>query len=160
MADSRVVRTSTFIIPPDRLLFSGQSPRDEYLAAYHDVDIGLDPFPFNGGTTTVEALWMGVPVISMRGDRFVSRMGASILSTVGLGEYVADNEEDYIAKATTLASDLTHLAELRIQLRAQLLNSPLCDGPGFTRDLESAYRTMWQAWCRTRNSVNAPSPNP
>ena len=147
-------------ITPDCLLFSGQSPRDEYLAAYHDVDIGLDPFPFNGGTTTVEALWMGVPVISMRGDRFVSRMGASILSTVGLGEYVADNEEDYIAKATTLASDLTRLAELRSQLRTQLLNSPLCDGPGFTRDLESAYRTMWKAWCRTRNSVNAPSPNP
>lgn len=137
-------------IQSDRLEFEGGSPRDEYLAAYREVDIGLDPFPFNGGTTTVEALWMGVPVISLRGDRFVGRMGASILNAVGLGEFVADDEDDYIGKAKALAADVPRLAELRNGLRAQLLNSPLCDGPGFTRDLESVYRTMWKEWCHPR----------
>ena len=139
-------------IQSDRLRFAGQSPRDEYLTAYNEVDIGLDPFPFNGGTTTADALWMGVPVISMRGDRFVSRMGASILSAVGLGEYVVDNEDEYIAKATALAADLPRLAKLRSRLRTQLLNSPLCDGPEFTHDLEIAYHAMWRAWYHAQKS--------
>ena len=133
-----------------QLKFAGRSPRQEYLAAYHEVDIGLDPFPYNGGTTTVEALWMGVPVVTLRGDRFVGRMGESIMMNLGLEECVADNEESYIAKAIALTSDLPRLSSLRGDLRNQLLNSPLCDGPGFTRDLEAAYRRMWETWCRTR----------
>jgi protein O-GlcNAc transferase len=137
-------------VQTERLEFAGHSPRNEYLAAYHQVDIGLDPFPFNGGTTTVEALWMGVPVITLRGDRFVGRMGESIMTTLGLAECVAETEDAYIAKAIALASDLPRLVELRSHLRAQLLNSPLCDGPGFTRNLEAAYRNMWETWCRTR----------
>ena len=144
-------------IPSERLEFAGSSPgRSEVLAAYHEVDIGLDPFPYNGTTTTVEALWMGVPVISIRGDHFVSRVGDSILNIAGLGEYVVDNEQDYITKAMSLAADLPRLAELRSRLRTQMLNSSLCDGPGFTRDLETAYRNMWLAWCRNRNSGAAP----
>jgi len=142
-------------VAPERLKFAGLSPRGEYLAAYNEVDIGLDPFPYNGGTTTVEALWMGVPVITLSGDRFVSRMGESIMMNLGLAECVAATEDEYIAKALGLASDLPRLAELRGRLRAQLLASPLCDGPGFTRDLEAAYRQMWTAWCRSQAPAQA-----
>lgn len=134
-------------VPSMRLQFAGRSPRNEYLAAYHAVDIALDPFPYNGGTTTVEALWMGVPVVTLRGDRFVARMGESIMTNVGLEECVTATKDAYIAKAVALGSDLPRLAELRRGLRSQLLNSPLCDGPGFTSELESAYRRMWQTWC-------------
>ena len=136
----------------EQLEFAGRSPRNEYLAAYHEVDIGLDPFPYNGGTTTVEAVWMGVPVITLRGDRFVGRMGESIMMNLGLEECVTDSEDAYIAKAIGLASDLPRLAVLRSNLRNQLLKSPLCDGPGFTRDLEAAYRKMWETWCRTQTN--------
>ena len=137
-------------VEAERLKFAGPSPRHEYLAAYREVDVGLDPFPFNGGTTTVEALWMGVPVVTLRGDRFVSRMGESIMMNLGLEECVAGTEDAYIAEAVALASDLPRLAGLRQRLREQLLNSPLCDGPGFARDLETSYRTMWKAWCHTQ----------
>lgn len=137
-------------VPREQLKFAGRSPRSEYLAAYHEVDIGLDPFPYNGGTTTVEALWMGVPVVTLRGDRFVSRMGESIMMNLGLEECVTNNKEDYIAKAIALASDLPRLTELRGRLRSQLLDSPLCDAPGFTHDLEAAYRRMWETWCQTQ----------
>ena len=139
----------------EQLQFAGRSPRDEYLAAYQEVDIGLDPFPYNGGTTTVEAVWMGVPVVTLRGDRFVSRMGESIMMNLGLEECVADSKEAYIAEVLALASDLPRLAALRARLRGQLLNSPLCDGPGFTRDLEAAYRTMWEAWCQAQKKSHA-----
>jgi protein O-GlcNAc transferase len=132
----------------EQLKFAGRSPRNEYLAAYQEVDIGLDPFPYNGGTTTVEALWMGIPVVTLRGDRFVGRMGESIMMNLGLEECVTNNEEAYISKAIELASDLPRLAALRSCLRNQLLNSPLCDGSGFTRDLEAAYHKMWKTWCR------------
>jgi protein O-GlcNAc transferase len=132
----------------EQLKFAGRSPRNEYLAAYHEVDIGLDPFPYNGGTTTVEALWMGIPVVTLRGDRFVGRMGESIMMNLGLEECVTVNEEAYISKAIDLASDLPRLAALRSGLRNQLLDSPLCDGPGFTRDLEAAYRHIWTSWCQ------------
>jgi predicted O-linked N-acetylglucosamine transferase (SPINDLY family) len=137
-------------IDTDRIRFAGLSPRQEYLAAYREVDIGLDPFPFNGCTTTMESLWMGVPVVTLRGDRYVGHMGETILKHLGLPECVTDSEDAYIAKAIDLASDLPRLAELRGGLRSRLLNSPLCDGPGFTRDLEAAYRRMWETWCRTQ----------
>ena len=137
-------------IDPERIIFLSQSPRDLYLAAYNEVDIGLDPFPYNGGTTTIESLWMGVPVITLRGDRFVSHMGENIMMNLGLPECVTDSQEAYIAKAVALASDLPRLAELRTGLRDQLLKSTLCDGPGFTNDLEATYRTMWKNWCETQ----------
>lgn len=130
-----------------RIKFSGHSPRKDVLAAYHEVDIVLDPYPYNGGTTTIEALWMGVPVISLHGDRFVSCVGETLLKNLGLTECVADSEETYIAQAIALASDLPRLAEMRGGLRERLLNSPLCDGPEFTRDLEAAYRRIWKTWC-------------
>ena len=130
-----------------RIRFAGSSPREQYLAAYQEVDITLDPFPFNGCTTTMESLWMGVPVVTLRGDRYVSHMGETILKNLGLPELVTDCEEDYITRVIALASDLPSLAELRGGLRDRLLNSPLCDGQGFTRGLEAAYHQMWETWC-------------
>lgn len=131
----------------ERLEFHGHSPRSDMLAMYNRVDIGLDPFPYNGGMTTFEALWMGVPVITLRGERFVSRMGESILSAAGLEQWVAASEAEYVAKAAALASDLGQLAALRRRLREQVVSSPLCDAAGFARAMEGAYRVMWQAWC-------------
>jgi predicted O-linked N-acetylglucosamine transferase (SPINDLY family) len=137
-------------IAPERVRFSGRSPRNELLTAYREVDIGLDPFPYNGGITTLESLWMGVPVVTLRGDHFVSRVGDSLMTNAGLVEYIAATEDEYIAKALGLASDLPRLAELRGRLRAQLLASPLCDGRGYTRDMENVYREIWTTWCRAQ----------
>ena len=137
-------------IASECIQLSGVSPRHEYLAAYHEIDIGLDPFPFNGCTITMESLWMGVPVVTLRGDRYVGHMGETILKNLGLPECVTDSEEAYIDQAIALASNPKHLAKLRSGLRDRLLNSPLCDGPGFARDLEAAYRQMWKTWCQTQ----------
>ena len=137
-------------INPERIHFSGVTPRHDYLATYRKIDIGLDGFPFNGCTTTMESLWMGVPVITLRGDRYVGHMGETILKHLGLEECIADNEDTYIARAIALASDLPRLTTLRNGLRQRLLESPLCDGPGFTRSLEAAYRQMWETWCQNQ----------
>ena len=137
-------------VDSERIIFSGASPRKEFLATYREVDIALDPYPYTGGTTTLEALWMGIPVISLCGDRFLSRIGVSILTNIGLTECVVDSEDAYVAQAIALASDLPRLAVLRNSLRSRLLSSRICDGPGFTRDLEAAYRRMWEAWCETQ----------
>lgn len=131
-------------IARQRIVCAGGGPRSALLAAYGDVDIALDPFPYGGGTTTVEALWMGVPVISLRGDRFTGRVGDSILTTSGVPELVAGNVEDYIALAAGLARDRARLAGLRAGLRDRLAASPLCDAARFARHLEAAYRGMWR----------------
>jgi predicted O-linked N-acetylglucosamine transferase (SPINDLY family) len=136
-------------IDPARLQMEGSSPRTDYLAAYNRIDIALDPLPFGGGTITAECLWMGVPVITLRGDRWTGRISTSFLSTIGLGEeLVADSPDTYVSKAAALAADPARLADLRAGLRRRLENSPLCDGPAFTRALEQAYREMWRNWCR------------
>jgi predicted O-linked N-acetylglucosamine transferase (SPINDLY family) len=118
------------------------------LAAYNRVDIALDPFPYGGGVTTVEALWMGVPVVTMRGRRWVDRAGASILATAGLPELIADDQEGYLQRVVALAENPRQLLELSSRLRPMLEGSPLYDGPGFTRTVESLLRDMWRAWCR------------
>ena len=135
-------------ISAERLLFEGRSSRTEMYESFGAVDIGLDPFPFNGAATTLETLWMGVPVISLRGnDRFVSHMGESLLTTAGLSEFIADSKQDYVSKAVALACDFPRLEELRRRIRPQLLASPLCDAQKFTRNLEEAYREMWVSRC-------------
>ncbi len=133
-------------IPESRLIFEGVSKRQEYFKTYHQVDIILDTFPYNGGTTTVEALWMGVPVLALAGDTFLSRLGASLLSAVALQDWVAHSAEEYIAKAVEYASNSEALRELRSTLRPRVLASPLCDAPRFARNLEAAYRRAWQAY--------------
>ena len=119
-----------------------------HLGLYQRIDIGLDPFPYNGATTTCEALWMGVPVISLRGDRHAGRVGASILTRVGFSELIADTDDAYVAAAVALAEAPGRLVELRRDLRAAMAASPLCDAAGFTRHVEAAYRGMWRSWCQ------------
>jgi len=142
-----VERFAAHGVARERIACAGSAPRAALLAAYGDVDIALDPFPYCGGTTTAEALWMGVPVISLRGDRFTARVGDSILTTVGLPELVAASVPDYVAQASALACDRTRRAALRAGLRARLAASPLCDAARFAGHLEAAYRQMWRTRC-------------
>ncbi len=118
-----------------------------HLGAYNRIDIGLDPFPYNGTTTTCEALWMGVPVITLRGDRHSGRVGTSILTRANLADLVAETKAVYVEKAVALANDLERLSALRGDLRSRLRMSPLCDAEAFTRDVEAAYREMWRRVC-------------
>jgi predicted O-linked N-acetylglucosamine transferase (SPINDLY family) len=141
---------STLGIGAERIEIQDKSSHGEYLATYAQVDIGLDPFPFNGGTVTAESLWMGVPQVTLAGDRPVGRMGAAQLGALGLWELVAQTPADYVRIAAALANDLPRLAGLRRDLRDRLQASPLGDVPAFTRDLESAYRELWRAWCGRR----------
>ena len=137
-------------IDEDRVELLAQLPsRQEYLAVYNRVDIVLDTFPYNGGTTTCEALWMGVPVVTLYGDRTVSRMSAGMLGQVGMSDLVAQSEADYIGIAAGLAGDPARLAELRAGLRPRMQESPLCDAPAFARAMEAAYRDMWRRWTVT-----------
>jgi len=123
-----------------------------HLERHGEVDIALDTHPYHGTTTTCEALWMGVPVVSLAGGAHVSRVGVSILTRVGLGELVAQSPEQYVQKALSLARDLPRLAELRATLRERLKGSPLLDAPGIARSVEAAYRIMWRSWCASGQS--------
>jgi predicted O-linked N-acetylglucosamine transferase (SPINDLY family) len=120
----------------------GFVPPDDLVAAYREVDIALDPFPYSGGLTTLEALWMGVPVVTRPGERFCSRHSASHLTNVGLQGFVAATDEDYLGIAEAWSADLGRLATLRAALRERMLASPLCDWGGFTADLEALYRRL------------------
>jgi predicted O-linked N-acetylglucosamine transferase (SPINDLY family) len=137
----------------DRVSFSGMVPHAELLARYGEVDIALDPFPYSGGLTTLEGLWMGVPAITLGGDRFASRHTLSHLTAVGLTEFIATDEDDYIARAAALARDPAWLESIRLGLRDTMAASPLCDCRRFTRNLENAFRTMWRTWCKGRSSA-------
>jgi protein O-GlcNAc transferase len=127
-----------------------ESDEIAHLRRYDEIDIGLDPFPHNGVTTTCAALWMGVPVVALCGDRHSARMCASVLTNAGLPEYVADNIADYRALALSSSGDLPRLAALRAGLRERLRGSALMDEVGVTREVEAAYRAVWQGWCRER----------
>jgi len=131
-------------ISTDRVVLRNSKP---FWNSYHDIDIALDPFPHNAGTTTYDALWMGVPVISLRDRPSLGRFGDAILSPAGLSDWVTDTREDYIARAAAAARDLDTLQDLRAGMRARLRSSPLMDVAGFTRALEAAYRAMWIEWC-------------
>ncbi len=131
-----------------RLILEGQvARREDHFLSCHKVDIALDPFPYPGITTTVEGLWMGVPVLTLKGDRFIGHQGETILHSAGLPDWIAGSEDDYIAKAIAFAGDTQRLAALRAQLRQRVLASPLFDAPRFARNLEGALRGMWRAWC-------------
>jgi protein O-GlcNAc transferase len=134
-------------IAPDRLAFEAKAPLGEYLARYQDVDVCLDPFPYTGGVTTMDALWMGVPVITLAGRTGVGRSGVSILSNVGLPELIAPTPEQYVDRAVAQAGDLDRLSELRRGLRRRMQASPLMDGPQYAADVEAAFRRAWETWC-------------
>ena len=132
-------------IPADRLEFSGaELSVAAHLSLYHRVDVALDTFPYNGTTTTCEALWMGVPVVTLAGATHVSRVGASLLTHLGAPEWIGDAPEAYVARCRGLAADLPRLAVLRSGLRERMRGSPLCDAAGFTRGLEDALRAIWR----------------
>jgi len=131
-------------IPPDRLILEGASPRTALLAAYQRVDIALDPFPYTGGTTSFEALWMAVPVITLRGDSFLGRSGLSVLHNAGLAEWIAETPDAYLAKAVACSQELQTLANLRSRLRQQVAVSPLFDSCRFARQFENALREIWK----------------
>jgi predicted O-linked N-acetylglucosamine transferase (SPINDLY family) len=134
-------------VAPERVLFADKRPVADYFRIYEQVDVALDPFPYGGGTTTFDALWMGVPVVSLAGQTAVGRGGLSILSNLDLAELVAHDPVQYVGIAAELAGDLPRLGGLRATLRERLQGSPLMDAPRFARNLEAAYRAMWQRWC-------------
>jgi predicted O-linked N-acetylglucosamine transferase (SPINDLY family) len=132
-------------IMPERLeLLGHDQSRNVHLARYQRIDIGLDPFPYNGTTTTCEALWMGVPVITLAGRTHAGRVGVSQMNNLGLTELVCRTPEEYIATAIRLAGDLEHLSTLRKELRARMAASSLVDARRFTVNLEQAYLAMWK----------------
>jgi len=131
-----------------RVIFRGYAETAaDHLAAYNDVDIALDPFPYTGATTTCEALWMGVPVITLRGDSYVGRMSAGILSQAGYPHLIADMPLQYVSTAVGLGSDISQLEELRHGLRGRLQSSSLCETTAIVSEIESAYRDAWRRWC-------------
>jgi predicted O-linked N-acetylglucosamine transferase (SPINDLY family) len=132
--------------PRDRIEFVHWMPRPEYLETYHRIDICLDPYPCPGHTTSMDSLWMGVPVVNLPGSTAIARGGVSILTNIGLPNLIAQSEEHYISIASELAADLPHLSELRRTLRHRMESSPLMDAPRFAKDFETALNEMWEKW--------------
>ena len=139
-------------IASDRLEFLRRRPWPEYVRTYGRIDIALDPLPWGGGITTCDALWMGVPVVTLAGRTAVGRGGVSILTNIGLPELIAQDPQQYLQIATELAGDISRLSELRRTLRGRLERSPLMDAPRFARNIEAAYRQMWRNWCQGRET--------
>lgn len=138
-------RLATQGIDPARAdLFAG-APRGDYLAAHAEVDIILDTFPYPGGTTTCEALWMGVPTMTLAGDSLLARQGASLLAAAGLSDWIAETTDGYVSGVVARAADLASLSVLRTGLREQVAASPLFDAPRFARHFEAALMAMWRA---------------
>jgi len=145
-------------IAPDRIEALPWLPSAvDNLNAYGRVDVALDPFPYNGTTTTCDALWMGVPVVTLAGDRHAARVGMSILTQLGLRELIAGNPDCYVELAARLATDSTRLVALRSGLRDRFRTSPLHDAVSLVRDIEGAYRSMWRRWCSGSAEDSAPS---
>jgi predicted O-linked N-acetylglucosamine transferase (SPINDLY family) len=136
-------------IEAERVVLKGVSATTvEHLEEYHNIDIALDTFPYNGTTTTCEALWMGVPVLTLSGGCHAGRVGRSLLSAVGLDDWVAETEKEYVDHAVAYANSPDALVRLRASMRQRMADSVLCDGKIFTAKLESVYRSMWVDWCR------------
>jgi predicted O-linked N-acetylglucosamine transferase (SPINDLY family) len=130
-------------VDPQRVEFTAFVPLNQFYALHERIDVALDPFPYAGGTTTCDALWMGAPVVTLHGHTAVGRGGVSILSNVGLPELIAATTDDYVRIAADLAADRSRLGELRAAIRPMMRRSPLMDAPAFARDVEDAYRQMW-----------------
>lgn len=138
------MRFAQYGVNPDRLILEGPSSRTEYLKKYHLIDIALDPFPFTGGTTSAETLWMGVPVLTLTGDRFIGRQGVGLMENAGLHAWVAKDKKSYIELAIQHSTAITELAKLRNGLRQQVLDSPVFDAKRFAAHFEQALWGMWR----------------
>ncbi|HUT33834.1 MAG TPA: tetratricopeptide repeat protein [Planctomycetota bacterium] len=146
-------RLAELNVASDRVELDGPAPHFEFLSKYGEIDIALDPFPYNGGTTTTEAIWQGVPVLTFHGDRWASRTSASILRAAGLDDFVARDRQDYVERAVALVASPdtpARLEDLRLHMRERLRRSAVCDTAGFTAAMERAYVRMWRRWCRRR----------
>jgi len=141
-------------INPEQVMLRSSTAREAYLAAHSEVDMVLDSFPYPGGTTTCEALWMGVPTLTLAGGTLLARQGASLMTAAGLEDWIVTSKEDYINRAVTLASNIPELSTLRARLREQVRTSPLFDAPRFARNFEDAIWGIWQAKKETDSSKN------
>jgi protein O-GlcNAc transferase len=139
-------------IPSHRIEFAPRCGREEYLRLYDRIDICLDPLPYNGITTTCDALWMGVPVVTLAGKTAAGRAGFSILQNLGLPDLTATDPDQFVSMTANLAADRARLSELRANLRDRMRASPIMDAPKFARNIEAAYRQIWQNWCATQPS--------
>ncbi len=153
--ESVLERFERHTITPERVEFVGRQSWEQYLRTLQRIDIALDPFPYGGGISTCDALWMGVPVVTLSGETAVGRGGRSILSTIGLPELIAETRAQYAQIAVSLATDLTRLSELRSSLRDRMERSPLRDAGGFARDMEAVWRDLWRRWCRKMEARTA-----
>jgi len=132
-------------------LLSSLDKRSDHLSLYDQADIALDTFPFTGATTTFEALWMGVPVITLMGDTFLSRAAGSLVTHIGHPDWAVPHRSDYVATAKNLATNVSALADLRLNLRDKVTSSLLCDSTAYARSIEAAFHNMWKQWCRLQN---------
>jgi predicted O-linked N-acetylglucosamine transferase (SPINDLY family) len=139
-------RLRKFGLPLDRVILEPRKPANQFVL-YNKIDIALDPFPSNGGTTSMDTLWMGVPFVTLAGNRFSSRMGVTILTNAGLSELIATDENQYVELAAALAADDARLRALRHNLRERVMKSPLMDRALFAGDMADAFRGMWKIWC-------------
>jgi predicted O-linked N-acetylglucosamine transferase (SPINDLY family) len=146
-------------ISRERVEICGWRSSVEHLKLYDRVDIALDTYPYNGCLTTLEALWMGVPVVTLVGKHRVSRVGLSLLSRIGLEFFAVSTPDEYLRKATALSQSRESLAKIRASLRQRMESSVLCDANRFAREVEAAYRKMWHRWCRSRG-VDVPGREP
>ena len=138
-------------VAPDRILMHPRLNFSAFLDLHRGIDIALDSFPYAGGATTCNALWMGVPVVTLEGEAVLARSGASLLRAIGLEQCIARSADDFVERAAQLAQDAGSLANLRADLRERVAGSSLCDRRGFNAALESCYREMWRDWCRRRS---------
>ena len=136
-----------------QLIFSPRVPLKDFLALHSQIDLALDPFPFNGGTTLLHALWMGVPAVALCGERSVSRFGAADLHFAGLPEFIARTEQEYVEIALAHAADLPRLNQIRRELRDRMTSRPENNPQHITRSVESAYRESWRKWCESTGVV-------
>jgi protein O-GlcNAc transferase len=139
-------------IDSSRIEFVTKRPRPDYLKLYHRIDLGLDTFPYTGHTTSLDAFWMGVPVVSVVGRTAVSRGGLSLARNLDLKDLAVESDQAYVATAVGLANDLPRLAQLRAGLRSRMQNSALMDARQFARDMEQNYRALWRTWCQKHSA--------
>jgi predicted O-linked N-acetylglucosamine transferase (SPINDLY family) len=140
-------------VTPERIEIRQLMPFRSFLEVLKEVDIGLDSYPYAGGTTTLHSLWMGVPVVTLAGRTAFSRNSVGPLSETGLSRLVASNPEDYVHRAVELSQNLPRVANIRVGLRDRMRRSPLIDANCFTRNLEAAYRAVWRNYCSGRGEA-------